>query len=203
MQSLSKGKLYVISGPSGAGKGTVCKRIASSHPEIHLSVSMTTREPREGEVDGREYYFTSIQDFETRIEQEKFLEYAKVYSNYYGTPKDKVEQELQLGKDILLEIDIQGGLQIKRIFKEAILIFLLPMSLERLRQQLISRNTDRAGVIEERLALARQEIEFASKYDYYVINDVIDETIAQIESIIASEHHRVDEQIFSVINQYN
>lgn len=203
MQSLSKGKLYVISGPSGAGKGTVCKRIASSHPEVHLSVSMTTREPREGELDGREYYFTSIPDFETRIEQGKFLEYAKVYNNYYGTPRDKVEQELQLGKDILLEIDIQGGLQIKKIFKEAILIFLLPRSLERLRQQLISRNTDRTEVIEERLALARQEIEFASKYDYYVINDVLDETIVQIESIIASEHHRVDEEIFSVINQYN
>lgn len=187
------GLLVVISGPSGAGKGTICQKLISRNKNVSLSISMTTRNAREGEKDGVNYYFVSKEEFEKRIEEGKFLEYAIVHNEkYYGTPKDKVEEMLKQGKDVILEIDIQGALKINNLVKEAVFIFIMPPNMKILKERLIKRNTETKEQIIERFTKAYTEINEVSKYNYVVINDEVEEAVKKIEAILLSEKCRVD-----------
>lgn len=191
MQS-NRGVLIVISGPSGAGKGTICKDLLEKHKNIHLSVSATTRKPREGEVDGVNYYFLSKETFEEKVKENGFIEYANVHGNFYGTPKLNVEKMLEEGKDVILEIDIQGALQVKENFKEGVFIFILPPSMEELKQRIIKRGSETEESLMTRFKNAYKEINYVSKYNYAVVNDKLDIAVSKVESIIAAEKCRVD-----------
>jgi guanylate kinase len=186
----SKGQLLVISGPSGAGKGTVCKALLQQN-DIWISVSATTRLPRSGEVEGVNYFFITKEEFLKSIDSDDFLEYAEVYGNFYGTPKSKVFQMLEQGKNVILEIDIQGALKIKSAYPEGIFIFILPPSMEELRTRITNRGSETPESLKTRLESAYDEISFASKYDYAVVNDKVDEAVRKIESIITAEKCRV------------
>ena len=193
LKTKKQGLFMVISGPSGAGKGTICRELVKRNDNVKLSISMTTRLPREGEVDGINYYFVSKEEFEQRINDNKFLEYAIVHNEkYYGTPKDKVEEMLNDGKDVILEIDIQGALAINNLIPEAVFIFIMPPSMEILKERLINRNTETKEQILERFTKAYIEINEVSKYNYVVINDEVDEAVKKIEAILLSEKCRVD-----------
>ncbi|MGB9846413.1 MAG: guanylate kinase [Desulfotomaculales bacterium] len=197
----AKGILVVLSGPSGAGKGTVVSALLRKLPGLVLSVSATTRTPREGEVDGASYYFLSREKFLSMIQGEELLEWAEVYGNYYGTPRRAVEKALAEGKDVLLEIDVQGGLQVKEKFPDAVLIFLLPPSLEELRARLAGRGSEPEEEVERRLAWALSELRTFPRYDYAVVNDRVEEAAEKIRSIITAEKCRTarfeDRQIFA------
>lgn len=187
------GLLIVISGPSGAGKGTICKRIIDEMDNIKLSISMTSRDKRGAEVDGVDYYFVSKEEFEKRIENNEFLEYAIVHNNkYYGTPKSKMEENLKEGISVILEIDIQGALKVKELVKNAIFIFIMPPSMKILKERLINRNTETEDKILERFKTAYKEINEYKKYNYVVVNDNIEEAVEKVKSIILSEKCRVD-----------
>lgn len=178
-----KGIYIVISGPSGVGKGTICKRLVEEL-DLKVSTSMTTRNIRDGEVDGVDYYFTNREDFEKRIENNEFIEYASYNDNYYGTLKKEVEDRLENGENVICEIEVQGAMQIKKLFPNSILIYILPPSFEELRNRLIHRNTDDIDTIEKRIDIAKKEKEYIDKYDYVVINDDIDEAVKKIIDII-------------------
>lgn len=201
MSKHQRGRLYVISGPSGAGKGTICKAVLQ-RTGLDLSISMTTRNPRPGEVDGKDYFFVDVKQFEENIENGNLLEYANVYGNYYGTPKDAVISRLERGRDVLLEIDVQGGLKIKEAMPEAIMIFILPPSLEILKQRLVGRQTDAPEVIERRLSEAINEIKLIGEYDYYVENDVLEDAIAAVNQIMDAEARRVPLKVKPLISKY-
>ena len=188
----NKGLLIVVSGPSGAGKGTICKALLEKHDDLFISVSATTRQPRAGEVDGVNYHFITKEDFIKRVEQKDFLEYAEVYGNYYGTPKSKVEEMLNSGKNVILEIDIQGALKVKENFKEGVFIFILPPSMEELKQRIIKRGSETPESLMIRFKSAYQEINYISKYNYAVVNDIVDVAVSKIEGIITAEKCRVD-----------
>ncbi len=183
---MSKGDLFVLSAPSGAGKTTLCKRILAKFNHIIYSVSYTTRNPRQGETDGKDYNFVSKSLFEDMIKNNEFIEYALVHGNYYGTSKKWLNERLEQGKDIVLDIDVQGAIQLKKIFSNAILIFILPPSLEELENRLRLRNTDNPDIIRLRLDNARQEIKGLNIYDYAVINDDLEKAVIELESIIQS-----------------
>lgn len=186
------GLLVVISGPSGCGKGTVCKHLREKHPEIVVSISATTRDMRAGEVDGKDYFFISKDDFEQQIQDGEFLEYARIYSgHYYGTPKRFVNSTLESGNDVILEIDIQGALQVKEKFEKGVLIFLLPPSMQELRARLINRRRESIELINERFDAAFAEISLADRYDYVVINDDLVDAVRSIEAIINAEKCKV------------
>ena len=199
--SHSKGRLFVISGPSGTGKGTICREILKDIRN-EFSVSMTTREPREGEEHGREYFFVSHEDFKENIERNNFLEYATVFDNYYGTPKDIVLKKLEKGRNVILDIDVQGGLQVKEAMPEAVLIFLLPPSLAALRSRLENRGTETPEKIEKRLNKALDEIKFIGEYDYMVVNDVREDAVSDVRSIMTAEALRVPEKVLPIIRRY-
>lgn len=193
VKKIKGGTLIVLSGPSGAGKGTICSELLKQVNSLKLSVSMTTRSPRNGEVDGRDYFFVSKEEFEKKIEHGDFLEYAKVYGDYYyGTPKDKVIGELAKGQDIILEIDIQGALKVKEIMKEGIFIFIMPPSMRELRDRLVKRNTETKEKIVERFKNAYKEINEVTKYNYIVINDEVQNAVDKVKAIILAEKCRVD-----------
>ena len=166
-----KGLLVVISGFSGAGKGTLMKKLLQDYEQYALSISMTTRAPREGEVDGREYFFTTREQFEDKIKQGGFIEYARYCGNYYGTPKDYVEQQMEAGRDVILEIEIQGAMKVKKQFPNAILLFVMPPSVAELHQRLVGRGTETEEVIMERLLRANEEAVGIEEYDYIIVND--------------------------------
>lgn len=188
----NRGVLIVISGPSGAGKGTICKALLEKHSEISLSVSATTRNPREGEVDGINYHFLTKDDFEKRVEENDFLEYASVYGNYYGTPKSNVEKILDSGQDVILEIDIQGALKVKEQSEEGVFIFILPPSMEELKQRIIKRGSETPESLMTRFKSAYKEINYVSKYNYAVVNDTVEHAVEKIEAILLAEKCRVD-----------
>lgn len=192
---MRNGLLIVISGPSGVGKGTVCKRLLNDNDRIHLSISATTREARAGEIDKVSYFFIDKPKFETMIENEEFLEYAYVHGNYYGTPKDYVLDKIEKGNDVLLEIDIQGALKVKEIYPDGVFIFILPPSMEELKKRIINRGTEDNDTIEKRFMAAYKEIEYVFKYDYAIFNDEIELAVKRIESIIDAERYKVNRQI--------
>lgn len=198
---MNKGRLFVISGPSGTGKGTICKELVKDE-KIRLSVSMTTRSPREGEIHGVSYYFATKEEFRQKIAAGGFLEYAEVFGNYYGTPKMEVLELLDEGIDVLLEIDVQGALQIKEAYPEAVLVFILPPSMKELRERLSGRGTETPEVLERRLGQATREISFAAQYDYAIINDRLDEVVDNVRVVIKAAHFGVTESIHKIIKQY-
>ena len=191
---MNRGRLFVISGPSGTGKGTICKELIKDE-KIRLSVSMTTRNPREGEVHGVSYYFATKEEFLQKIEAGGFLEYAEVFGNYYGTPKMEVLELLDKGMDVLLEIDVQGALQIKDVYPEAVLVFILPPSMADLRARLTGRGTETQDVVERRLGEAAKEISYVKQYDYAVINDDLYEAIENVKMVIKASHFGVTQSI--------
>lgn len=188
----NRGILIVISGPSGAGKGTICKALLEKHDNIYISVSATTRAPRAGEEHGVNYYFLTKEEFEAKVKENGFLEYANVHGNFYGTPKVNVEKMLEEGKDVILEIDIQGALQVKENFKEGVFIFILPPSMEELKQRIIKRGSETEESLMTRFKNAYKEINYVSKYNYAVVNDTIELAVEKVESIITAEKCRVD-----------
>ncbi|MBQ8872263.1 MAG: guanylate kinase [Bacilli bacterium] len=193
IKTKSRGILIVISGPSGAGKGTICERLKEQNKNIWLSTSMTTREPRGNEKNGVEYFFVTEEEFKKKIEEEGFLEYAIVHNNkYYGTPKDKIADKLNEGKDVILEIDIQGALEIQEKINDALFIFIMPPSMEILKDRLMKRNTESEDKVLERFKTAYKEINEVTKYNYVVINDRIDVATSKVEAIITAEKCRVD-----------
>ncbi|MBC2578981.1 guanylate kinase [Clostridium sp. DJ247] len=186
-----KGLLVVISGPSGAGKGTICKALLNEG-DFWLSVSATTRQPRIGEIDGVNYYFLKREDFECRISNNDFLEYAEVYGNYYGTPRSKALEAIEDGRDVILEIDIQGALKVKENYPEGVFIFILPPSMEELKNRIIKRGSETPESLVTRFKSAYKEVNYMSKYNYAVINDEVEEAVKKIQSIIVAERCRVD-----------
>lgn len=191
-----RGLLIVLSGPSGVGKGTVRKAIFERDDnEFQYSVSMTTRPMREGEVDGVDYYFRTKEEFEAMIEAGEMLEYAEYVGNYYGTPLTYVNKTLDEGKDVFLEIEVQGAQQVKEKVPDGVFIFLTPPDLAELKARIVGRGTDSPEVIEERMRVARQEIEMMALYDYAVVNDQVPKAVDRIKDIIVSEHYRVDRVI--------
>ncbi len=186
-----KGILIVLSGPSGVGKGTVRKEIFSQpNTAFEYSISMTTRKPREGEVDGVDYFFKSREEFEALIEQGKLLEYAEFVGNYYGTPVDYVKETLEKGKDVFLEIEVEGARQVREKFPDGLFIFLVPPSLSELKNRIVTRGTETEDVINNRMSAAREEIEMMHLYDYVVENDEIALACEKINAIVIAEHLR-------------
>jgi guanylate kinase len=188
---MNKGILVVVSGFSGAGKGTVMKRLMEKYDGYALSVSATTRKPRPGEEDGREYFFRTRDEFEKLIEEDALLEYARYVENYYGTPRSYVEEQLQAGRNVILEIEIQGAMKIKEKIPEALLVFVTPPTVEELERRLTGRGTETAQVIADRLARASEEAEGMGQYDYILVNDTVEECVDHLHQIIVSEHSRV------------
>ena len=189
---MKKGLLIVISGASGTGKGTVCKELLTREPSIAYSVSATSRAPREGEQDGREYYFRTRAEFEAMIADGAFLEYADVYGNYYGTPLAPIEVRRAAGEDILLEIDTQGALNVMERCPDGTFIFLLPPSLEELQRRITGRGSESEESLARRLAAARDEILLGKRYRYAVLNDTVEAATDRIQTILAAERLRAD-----------
>lgn len=174
---MSKGTLYVFSAPSGCGKGTVLKELFKKMPGMYYSVSATTREPREGEQDGINYFFVSKEEFKKLIDSDGMLEYATYCGNYYGTPKKRITDYLEQGTDVVLEIETAGAMMVKAVYPEAVMIFMLPPSVDDLRKRLVGRGTDSAEVIEKRVSEASREIRLSANYDFLLINDDLSETV--------------------------
>ncbi len=198
---MSKGLLFVVSGPSGAGKGTICKQLLEK-VDIDLSVSMTTRKPRPGEVEGRNYFFVSKEEFLETIDNNGFLEYAEVYGNYYGTPKNIVLDKLESDKDVVLEIDIQGALKIRESYPKGIFIFILPPSMSELRKRITGRGSETEADINLRLGETLKEVSYIDKYNYCVVNGELSEAVSRVSAIIKAEHSRVSEDIYELIEKY-
>ena len=188
---MPKGILTVLSGFSGAGKGTAMKRLMEKYDDYALSISATTRNPREGEVDGREYFFKATEEFEKMIAQDELIEYARYVNPYYGTPRSYVEEQLENGKDVILEIEIQGALKVKEKFPDTLLVFITPPSAKELRRRLIGRGTESMEVIEQRLARAKEEAEGIDDYDCLIVNDDLESCVDELHSVIQNEKKKV------------
>lgn len=187
-----KGILVVVSGFSGSGKGTIMKRLLAEHADTYaLSISATTRSPRPGETHGQEYFFVSREEFEEMIRQGALIEYAQYVNHYYGTPRNYVIEQLEQGRDVILEIDIQGALKVKEAYPDTLLMFLSPPGAEELKRRLVERGTEEESVIASRLSRAWQEAQGVENYDYFVINDDLEECVQEVHSIIRNEHARV------------
>lgn len=196
-----KGILIVLSGFSGAGKGTIMKELMKKYSDSYaLSISATSRKPRTGETDGIEYFYKTKEQFEEMIAQGELIEYAQYVGNYYGTPKTYVEEQLEAGKDVILEIEIQGALKVKERFPDTLLMFVTPPSAKELKSRLVGRGTEEMSVIESRLSRAVEEAQGIENYDYLVVNDVLENCVEQVHSIIQNEHVRVSRNI-EAINQ--
>ncbi len=178
-----RGKLLIISGFSGVGKGTVVKRLLDMYKNYAISVSATTRKPREGEIDGKSYFFKTVDEFKTMIDKNEFLEYAQYVNNYYGTPKAYVEQQLSKGNNVILEIEVVGACNVKKIYSDAVMIFIVPPNAKELCDRLTFRGTEAANVIRERLTRAVDEADDVEKYDYVVVNDTIENCVDTINDI--------------------
>lgn len=185
-----RGILIVVSGFSGAGKGTIMKELIRRYDNYALSVSATTRSPREGEMDGREYFFKTVQEFEKMIAKDELIEYARYVDNYYGTPRAYVEDKLSEGRDVILEIEIQGALKVKEKFPETVLLFVMPPSAAHLKERLEGRGTETEAVINSRMKRACEEAEGMDRYDYLVINDELSACVEEVHQIIRTEHRK-------------
>ena len=183
-----QGLLLVLSGPSGAGKGTICQMLREKLPDLAYSVSVTTRQARNGEVDGVNYFFKSVEEVKQMIAEGELLEYAEVYGNYYGTPRSYVMELLNQGKDVILEIDIQGAMQIKKRFPDGVFVFIVPPSLDELCSRIYKRGTDSEDVIKRRLASATGELAYANEYDYIVVNDVAQKATSKVLTNVVAEY---------------
>lgn len=181
----------VISGPSGSGKGTVSKELLNRNDDIVFSISATTRKPRYNELDGVSYFFLDEEEFKKKVENNEFLEHAFVHSNYYGTPRDFVMKEVDKGEIVLLEIDVQGALQVKKNYKNVIFVFLLPPTMDELKNRIIKRGTESEEDVERRFKNAFEELDFVGEYDYFVVNDKVENAVTDIENIIKAEKLRV------------
>lgn len=185
-----RGILFVVSAPSGGGKSTILRAVLSSDDTLDYSVSVTSRPPRQGEVHGQSYWFVSEDEFKKMIEEDQFYEWARVHNYLYGTRKDLIAEKLGKGKDVLLDLDVQGALNVKRLSPDSVIIFLLPPSFAELEQRLRVRKLDSEEIIQVRLSNAHKEIEYTAKYDYIVVNDVLDDTIETVKAIIRAERAR-------------
>lgn len=197
---MEKGIITILSGFSGAGKGTVVKSLLSRHNNYALSISATTRKPRIGEEDGREYFFKTTEEFEKMISNNQLIEYASYVGNYYGTPKEYVESQLSQGKDIILEIELQGAMKVKEQNPDVVLVFVTPPSTKELKNRLVGRGTEDMDTINARLRRAVDESEFMDKYDYLLINDDLDECVEKLHQIIQSEHNSTKRNIERIKN---
>ena len=189
-----KGILIVVSGFSGSGKGTIMRELLKKYDNYALSVSATTRAPRPGEIDGVHYFFKTKEKFEEMIRENRLIEYASYVENYYGTPKEYVQQQLENGKDVILEIEIQGALKIKEQFPDTLLLFMVPPSASVLEERLRGRGTETDEVVRKRLHRAVEESEFIEQYDYLIVNDDLETCVKETHEIIQSQHHRVDQR---------
>ena len=188
----NRGILIVVSGFSGAGKGTLMKELLRRHPDTYaLSISATTRSPREGEVDGREYFFISTEEFEKMIAKDGLIEYARYVENYYGTPRGYVEEKLGQGKDVILEIEIQGALKVKKAFPDTLLLFVTPPSALELKSRLVGRGTEAMEEIRSRMVRACEGAQRMENYDYLIVNDDLDTCVEEMHSIIRAEHRKI------------
>lgn len=186
---MEQGKLVVISGFSGAGKGTIMKALLKKYPDYALSISVTSRKPRAGEIDGVDYFFITVEQFKEMIEKEQLIEYAQYVENYYGTPKEYVDEQRKLGKNVLLEIEIQGALKIKKKYPEAVLVFVTTKDADTLINRLTNRGTEDETTIKKRLERAVVESDGVENYDYIVINDILDDSVETIDKIIKTGHN--------------
>jgi len=198
---MKQGRLFVISGPSGAGKGTICKELISAGV-AELSVSMTTRKPRGIEQEGVHYYFVSHEDFQKAIDEGNMLEWAEIYENRYGTPKKPVLEKLAQGRDVILEIEMQGAMQVKKNYPKSVLIFVLPPSISVLRQRLIDRGTETPEQIDLRTRTTLEEIKRIKDYSYFIINDDLSSAVDDALTIINAEHLRVEDKAEEIIQRY-
>ena len=192
---MAKGKTFIISGPSGVGKGTIVKALMETRDDLFLSVSATTREPRAGEQDGIHYHFIDVERFRALIEEDAFLEYAEYVGNFYGTPKRFVDEAMENGKDVILEIDVQGAMQVSAKRPDAVTIFVVPPSWKVLEQRLRDRGTDSEEKLQMRLVRAKVELQAASSYSYMVINDTVEEAVREVRAIMLAEHCRPSERL--------
>ena len=191
-----KGILAVVSGFSGAGKGTLMKELLNQHQDQYaLSISATTRKPREGEEHGREYFFLTVEEFQNMIAEDALIEHACYVGNYYGTPRSYVEEQMAAGRDVILEIEIQGALKVKKKFPDTLLLFVTPPSAEVLEERLRGRGTETEEVIRERLKRASQEAMYMDQYDYILVNDNLETCVEQMHQLIQSQHEKVSENL--------
>lgn len=195
MSMVDRGLLLVLSGPAGVGKGTVCKALREVMPDLVYSVSATTRQPRPGEVEGVNYFFKTQEEFKRMIEEDALLEWAEYVGNYYGTPRQFVDDMLNEGRDVILEIEVQGALQVKESFPQGTFLFLAPPDLNELENRIVGRGTESQEIIRKRMEVARAEIELMDHYDYVVVNDVIESACDRIQAIITAEHLKKDRQV--------
>ena len=198
---MEKGQLFVISGPSGAGKGTICQRVINE-TNVELSISMTTRGPRPMEKEGVNYYFVSKEEFQNKIDNGGLLEYAEVYGNFYGTPKEHVMQKLSEGHDVILEIDTQGAMKVKEAYPDGVFIFILPPSMKELRKRITGRGSETEEAINMRLGETLKDVSYIDKYDYCVVNGELEEAVARVKAIIVAEHSKVSENVYDLIKKY-
>ncbi len=190
-----KGILIVVSGYSGVGKGTLMKALTARYDRYALSISATTREPREGEQDGREYFFKTKEEFEELIGRDRLIEYANYCGNYYGTPKDYVEEQLKQGRDVILEIEQQGALKVKEKMPDVLMLFIMPPDAQTLVQRLRGRETESEEVIRERLAQAVEESKYVDRYDYMIVNEDLDRAVEQLHHLIESQHNMINRNL--------
>lgn len=198
---MDKGHLFVVSGPSGAGKGTICQKLVEQ-TDVELSISMTTRNPRPLEKQGENYHFVTKEEFLQTIEENGLLEYAEVYGNYYGTPKTLVMEKLNAGKDVILEIDIQGAMKVKQSYPGGVFIFILPPSMTELRKRITGRGSESEEAINMRLGETLKEVSYIDKYDYCVVNGELEEAVNRVKAIVIAEHSKVSESIYHLIKKY-
>jgi len=200
---MAKGKLFVISGPSGVGKGTICKEVLNAESSLELSVSMTTRPPREGEINNVHYRFVDHEVFKGLIGENGFMEYASVYGNFYGTPKDQVFDRLERGIDVILEIDVQGAMKIKETYQGGVFIFILPPSIEELKNRIKKRGSETEETLARRAGAAVEEISSVGSYDYSVVNGELQQAVKDVRTIIAAERCRInDDKALHIIERY-
>lgn len=185
---MTKGKTFIISGPSGVGKSTVLKELFKNRDDLYFSISATTRQPREGEIDGVHYHFINVERFQQMIHEDEFLEYAEYVGNFYGTPKKFVDDAMEQGKDVILDIELQGAIQVTSKRPDVVRIFIAPPSWDALEKRLVGRRTDSDDKIQKRLVRAKVELQNANTYDYFVINDTVEQAVREINAIMLAEH---------------